>query len=134
MLSIICIIYYDWIITLRSRIQTNQADQHYTTMDNINLKFFQMSYVWNVLSMKWLMCEMFFFLMFYLWNVLCMKCPIYEMSFLWNVLSMKCSIYEMSYLWNFFLWNVLSIKCDNMQLLILNATFNTILSKFPEIE
>ena len=30
--------------------------------------------------------------MSYLWNVLSMKCPIYEMSYLWNVLFMKCSI------------------------------------------
>ena len=33
MLSIISIIYNDWIITLRSRIQTNQAAQHNTTMN-----------------------------------------------------------------------------------------------------
>ena len=62
---------------------------------------YEMSYQWNVLSMKCPIYEMS-----YLYKVLSLKCPIYEMSYLYNVLSLKCPIYEMSYL-----RNVLSMKC-----------------------
>ena len=72
---------------------------------------YEMSYQWNVLSMKCPIYEMSYlykvlslkcpiYEMSYLRNVLSMKCPIYIMSYHWNVLSMKCPIYEMSYLWN----------------------------------
>jgi len=54
-----------------------------------------MSYLWNVLSMKWSIYEISVYEMTF-----------YEMSFLWNDLSMKCPFYEMIYLWNLRLCNI----------------------------
>ena len=76
-----------------------------TWKKQINLALKNILCLWNVLSMN---CPgNFFYEMFYLWTVLSMKCSIYELSYLWKVLSMKCPIYEMSYL-----WTVLSMKCS----------------------
>ena len=74
---------------------------------------YEMSYLCNVLSMKYIRC---------LWNVLSMKCLLWNFLSLkcplWIFLSMNCHIYEMSCL-----WNVLSMKYFSMK------WPNTILSK-----
>ena len=50
---------------------------------------YEMSYLWNVLSI----------------NVLSMKCPIYEKSYLWNVFLYNIILWNF-FLWNIFLWNI----------------------------
>ena len=78
-----------------------------------DIPVYEMSCLYNVLSMKCPVCEMSYdpiYEMPCLWNVLSVKCPIYEMSCLWNVLSVKCPVCEMSYPWNVLSMKFLSIK------------------------
>ena len=52
--------------------------------------------------------------MSYLWNVLSMKFPIYEMS-VYEMSVYEMSVYEMSFYEMFYLWNVVSKKCLSMK-------------------
>ena len=66
------------------------------------LSFYDISFLWNVLSMKYPIYEMFYLwnVLFYevscLWNFLSMKCPGNALSFHYMSYPMKCPIYEMS--------------------------------------
>ena len=71
-----------------------------------NVNVYETTCLWNGLSVKSPICEMYFYEMTCLWNVLSMECPVYEMysyemsismkcQCLWNGLSMKSPIYKM---------------------------------------
>ena len=112
---IVLLINMDFTIGLFPEYEVKRLRKFFSVCEIVYQRFFsvnEMSFPWNVLSMKCLVYEMSF-----LSNVLSMKCPSYEMSF-----SMKCFVYEMSFLWNVlsmkypfyrmpFLCNVLNMKC-----------------------
>ena len=103
--------------------------------------FNEISYLSNILSMKYLIYTYLIYEAFYLWNILSMKYPDHEMFYLWNILSMKHPIYEAFYQCNilsmkypvyemFYLWNILSMKYPIWE--ILGVVFFIFPRKIPK--
>ena len=66
---------------------------------------YEMSYLWNVLSMKFPIYEMSVYEMS-VYEMSVYEMSFYEMSYLWNVLFYEMSYLSNVFLWNVFLWNV----------------------------